>query len=446
MISNRSNVLAVTGLAAIGTLILCLPAIAADKATSQGTLRMGDRSYKLTHFVAYPTKRDDGESIALVASDRSIPLKAIQKTLRENDGADDQLSLDQTNLHITCNAEGKPQHCQAKAGSGYFSIFGDDVQGTLKVEGNRAVGKLTMAEKGEGALKRSFELEIDCPFGIDAAPVPAKPTGAVKPSVTGTFTGNGKPAKLAFISARRGEPFDDKPSIVLVMTERDHSRDKKPETGAAFGKYGSALIISTTEEGSIFGCEVAHASHSKKPFSSIGSISMGDFDLGEQYVRGALTTDGEQDVFGEKWAVDLNFAAPLPAAAKSTAAAPSAAPTKKPGGTATPARKPQPSAPPVATLNVHELALPKDLTDVEYKAIVEQFVFKSPAKVQALAGDLTKRLATQGWSKEDSDLVTPKSAILRRKRGEATLTIMLKPADTGSQGTVFATGLDWEEK
>ena len=33
----------------------------------------------------------------------------------------------------------------------------------------------------------------------------AKPAGPVKPSVTGTFKGNGKPAKLAFVSARPGE-------------------------------------------------------------------------------------------------------------------------------------------------------------------------------------------------------------------------------------------------
>jgi hypothetical protein len=73
--------------------------------------------------------------------------------------------------------------------------------------------------------------------------------------------------------------------------------------------------------------------------------------------------------------------------------------------------------------------------------------FKSPAKVQALAAELTKNLAAQGWKGDaDADLVTPKSAILDRKQGEATLTIMIKPDGAGSQVSVFTEGLNWEEK
>src|SRR5260221_14004171 len=47
--------------------------------------------------------------------------------------------------------------------------------------------------------------------------------------VSGTFKGNGKEAKLAFVTALKGEPYLDKPTIVLVMTEKDHSQEKKPE-------------------------------------------------------------------------------------------------------------------------------------------------------------------------------------------------------------------------
>ena len=60
------------------------------------------------------------------------------------------------------------------------------------------------------------------------------PAANVKPSVTGMFKGNGKEAKLAYVSAHWREPFNDKPSIVLVFTEKDHSKDKKPDFNAAF--------------------------------------------------------------------------------------------------------------------------------------------------------------------------------------------------------------------
>ncbi len=82
------------------------------------------------------------------------------------------------------------------------------------------------------------------------------PAANVKPSVTGVFKGNGKEAKLAHVSAHWREPFSDKPSMVLVFIEKDHSKNEKPDFDAGFGKFGSALIISLHEDGDIFGCEV----------------------------------------------------------------------------------------------------------------------------------------------------------------------------------------------
>ena len=46
------------------------------------------------------------------------------------------------------------------------------------------------------------------------------------------FKGNGKEAKIAYVSAHWQEPFSDKPSIMLVFTEKDHSKDKKPDFNA----------------------------------------------------------------------------------------------------------------------------------------------------------------------------------------------------------------------
>jgi hypothetical protein len=130
-------------------------------------------------------------------------------------------------------------------------------------------------------------------------------------------------------------------------------------------------------------------------------------------------------------------------------------PAKAKASKAKPARKPDPDAddddddaPAKAAdmLNVKDLALPKDATDVAYKKLVEHMSFKSPTAVQALAGDFSKKLAAQGWKADDSDLVTAKSAILKRARGDATLTIFIKPADKGSVVTIMTEGLDWTDK
>ena len=111
---------------------------------------------------------------------------------------------------------------------------------------------------------------------------------------------------------------------MLVFTEKDHSKDKKPDFNAGFGKFGSALIVSLHEDGDIFGCEVAHSALKHQNFSSIGKINTNDFEYADGKVQGELTTDGPADVFGETWEVNVKFVAPLgeipkefqPAAAK----------------------------------------------------------------------------------------------------------------------------------
>jgi hypothetical protein len=132
------------------------------------------------------------------------------------------------------------------------------------------------------------------------------------PSVSGVFKGNGQGAKLAYVSTSKGKPFADKPTTVVVFSEQDHSKDKIPPVGAAFGKYGSALVITVFEDGKIVGCEVAHSAHKKSGFSAIGDLKMSDFKLDCGKMRGKLSTGGEVETFGEKWEVDIKFQAPAP--------------------------------------------------------------------------------------------------------------------------------------
>jgi hypothetical protein len=278
------------------------------------------------------------------------------------------------------------------------------------------------------------------------------PAANVKPSVTGLFKGNGKEAKIAHVSAHWREPFSDKPSMVLVFTEKDHSKDKKPDFDAGFGKFGSALIISLHEDGDIFGCQVVHTAHKKQGFSSIGQIKTNNFEFADGKVQGELTTDGQLEVFGETWEVNLKFVAPLGEIPKEFQVADSVKPEKdatdKAVTTTATTKLSEKAAPEPAEdeLNVKDLALTKDASDVEYKELVEHILFKSKANVKSVCAELAANLKVQGWTKEGSDLVTPASSILKRKRGDAELTIFVKPADGGSQVQIFTEGLSWDEE
>ena len=239
---------------------------------------------------------------------------------------------------------------------------------------------------------------------------------------------------------------------MLVFTEKDHSKDKKPDFNAGFGKFGSALTVSLHEDGDIFGCEVAHGALQHKNFSSVGKIQTNDFEYADGQVKGELTTNGPSDVFGETWEVNVKFVSPLgetpkefqPAASKDT----EENATDKSATTESTTESSEKAAPKPAKdqLNAKDLALTKDESDIDYKGLVEQIGFRSKGNVKSASAELSANLKAQGWSKEGSDLITPASAILKRKRGDAEFTIFVSSENGGCTVKMITEGLAWDEK
>lgn len=425
--------------------------------TVLGTLMVQDKNYSLKHALAYETTMDEAEKIVVVLSGQAISAEKLKEArAEEKDGHD--ASFNRPYLKLEFTKAGELSHFSAGAGISFMSKGPSEVSAELKSQNGRAIGKASQPNQTEGNFHSGFDVHFDVALlGIgDSLPAAKKagPAANVKPSVTGTFKGNGKEAKLAYVSARWGEPFSDKSSMVLVFTEKDHSKDKKPDFNASFGKFGSALIISLHEDGEIFGCQVVHSAHSKQGFSSVGQIKTDNFEFKDGKVEGELTTDGQVEVFGETWEVNLKFVAPLGEIPKEFQ--PAEKKTEKPATdkpiTSKQITKPttdepsdEPTTKPAADqLNVKDLAVTKDATDFEYKAVVEHVLFKSKSNVKAVCAELAANLKAQGWTKEGSDLITPASSILKRKRGDAALTIFVKPDGAGSQVQIFTEGLAWE--
>ena len=137
-------------------------------------------------------------------------------------------------------------------------------------------------------------------------------TGAADSEVSGVFKGNDQPAKLAFVSAHKGTPVAGKETIKLVFTEKDHSKDERPDLKALFGDYGSALVIGIEPNGKVVTCDVAHEAHKQKPISSPASVKMSDFKSEAGQISGKITTDGKQEAFGQTWEVNLTFKTKAP--------------------------------------------------------------------------------------------------------------------------------------
>jgi hypothetical protein len=425
--------------------------------TGEGTLMVEGKNYPLSHALAYETTINDEELIAVVLSGQPVSNEELKKAKEgEKEGQDSEFKRPYIKLEFT--KAGPLKLWSAAAGGTSLGRRGGNATGELKVQDARVTGKASQPNETEGMFPAGFDVHFDVALLRAGESLPATvkkqpgPAANVKPSVTGVFKGNGKEAKLAHVSAHWREPFNDKPGMVLVFTEKDHSKDKKPDFNAAFGKFGSALIISLHEDGGIFGCQVVHTAHQKQGFTSIGQIKTNNFQFADGQVQGELTTDGPDEVFGETWEVNLKFVAPLgeiprefqPAASKE----PEQETTDKQVTTEPTTELSEKAAPKPAQdkLNVKDLALTKDASEVDYKTLVEQLGFKSKANVKSTCTELSANLKAQGWTKQGSDLITPASAILKRKRGDADLTIFVKPESGGSNVKMMTEGLAWDEK
>ena len=427
----------------------------------EGTLMLQDKNYSLTHALAYETAVNGEDAIAVVLSGQAISSEDLKKSQQaEKDGS--FADFKRPFLILDFAKAGQLKFWSAAAGGTSIGRrSAGKATGELKLEDARVSGKASQPRDTDGMFPTAFDVRFDVkllavgeslPATVIKKPVPA---ANVKPSVTGVFKGNGKEAKLVHVSAHWREPFNNQPGMVLVFTEKDHFKDKKPDFNAAFGKFGSALIISLHEDGSIFGCQVVHSAHEKKGFSSIGQIRTNDFQFADGQVQGELTTDGQDEVFGETWEVNLKFVAPLGEIPKEFQVADSKKP-EKPEEDATDDQEitklttklseKAATEPAKDELNVKDLVLTKDASDVDYQVLVEHVLFKSKTNVKSVCAELAANLKTQGWTKEGSDLITPASSILKRKRGDAQLTIFVKPENGGSEVKIFTEGLSWDEK
>jgi hypothetical protein len=255
-----------------------------------------------------------------------------------------------------------------------------------------------------------------------------------------SMTLNGKPFSfnqvVAYQTLQYGKPalavfFSDAP---IAVDELKATLLKNGGDDGDFGEFQTRFKLLCSADGLPQNCSFYKDGLS---VSLSGADWKGQFVIKAGRVRGKATlVSGDDPARRKSFDIRLDaqlITAPLPNQTASTtsttpAADPSAPPAKKP----------------VAGLAVKSLPMPADATEVEYKEIVGQISYKSRADVASLAALLARDLAAQGWtSEDDSDLVTPASAILSRKRGEAELTIFVKPAAGGSSVQIMSEGLQW---
>ena len=383
-------------------------------------------------------KSDDQNRIIVLATVQPLSAAVLEKVNGKDADENVDAEVDATYLKAIFQEDGSLVGLIGLGNGTSFTKSGSPLEGKATIADGRIRGSVKLVETGN--FGKEVSLDFDAPIDAEVkAPGPAKLDPPVKPTVSGKFDGNGKPGKIQFLRVEEHEPFGDKEAVRLIFTEKDPATSKKPSFDAAFGKLGSALILSVHRvDGAIFGCEVAHRAHRKQGFTALGEIHMVEFEIVGGNVKGEVSTGQVLDTFGEKWDVDLKFAAPLPDKLRNAPAAP-----PKPVASEPREMKKEPKAPAGPRIAARKLPLPAEATDVEFKQLVEQIHFSSPRPVDTEAKELSAKLKQQGWKESGRDLLGKTSAILKRELGEGKLTIMVQPKAAGSTVKIFTEKLDW---
>jgi hypothetical protein len=399
-------------------------------------MEFNGRSVVLKQIVAFAGKEGEDSRIVVVATSQPLSASTLQAIQEKAPSENYDLEITQAYLKGIFRDTGEIVALAGRASNGSFYQT-RDVQGEARLgTGNIVQG--SVQHQQDGVFAKKVEMTFRVPFNVGPVPAPTPvQEPPVQPTVTGTFTGNGQKADLRFISVKPHEPFNGQRAITLLFTEKDHSKDPKATIKAVFGEYGSCLILSVKEDGSIFGCEVAHRAHAKSPFTALGEIHMAEFDASTGNARGHVQTPGELDTFDQKWSVDLTFAAPIP---KEALAPIKEDPKPKKGSTKDSLPKPTTQGP---QPRVDALPLPSKAQKIEYKQLVKQIKFTSPDKFQSVAQEVSRNFTGKGWKQTSPALIGPKSAIIKLSQDQASITAIIKPAGPGSEGTLFTENLDW---
>ena len=275
-------------------------------------------------------------------------------------------------------------------------------------------------------------------------PAESSPDVAKVKASTGTLSIEGTSYSLEHAVAYEAKVFDDKGLSVILSSkpipvaklEKALKDGKGSDDG--FFLFQPHVRVTFDKAGKVMFCNAWADNNSV----SVSGLNLsGDLAVKDGRVKGkaALAADADskrKSTFDATFDIELLVVELPPDGAK---------PGSEPKEDAPPAGEAKP-APKQGTVHYKDLPLPKDATDVEYKKIVGQIKCKSATNYKAVAKALTESLAGQGWATAGPDLVGPASAILKRKMGDASLTIFVKPADAGSTVTVMSTGLSWDEK
>jgi hypothetical protein len=145
-----------------------------------------------------------------------------------------------------------------------------------------------------------------------ASTLPAAPAGEVK----GSFVLGGTDAKLAHVRAARAT-LDAKgmKGYSVLLSARPAEGPLDAWRTADPGQRGSFMFIQLDASGEVWVAELGHAARKGGRFGVVTELVKRSFAVTGDRLSARVGTDGEQEFGGDRYSVDLTFAATLEGAA-----------------------------------------------------------------------------------------------------------------------------------
>jgi hypothetical protein len=143
---------------------------------------------------------------------------------------------------------------------------------------------------------------------------------AAKWSANGTVDGfyrvDGKDVKLAFAHSQKGEPFADRPTIVVALTEKDPA-ESKDNPLFWHDKYGGAIVVKLQKNKGgtydVIGSDFMHPAAKDGGANGTGMVDIKDVKDANGEIAGELVTRPDMTLFDQKLDIDLKFKVAMPA-------------------------------------------------------------------------------------------------------------------------------------
>jgi hypothetical protein len=140
-----------------------------NKDEAKGTITLGEKTYKLSHVLAYETTRSNKKLTVVVVSEKAIDTAKLKQSFAKT-GSDEDFFLFDAHVKFRFDDKGAMTQSGVYAEGANIIDSGDDnIKSAVAIKDGRAKGKVGMAKPGT-FFKKSYQFDVSFDAAIIQSP------------------------------------------------------------------------------------------------------------------------------------------------------------------------------------------------------------------------------------------------------------------------------------